>query len=121
MSNNITETIVNAVNAKAGYDVSTSYGPYIDAAAEGLLEREYDITEAVIEKVTQHFGVSRDDVMPYVEEVGLSVRPQPEPEVEEEPKTEDDRLTAIEKAVAGLAESVGELKALADRHLGSRF
>jgi hypothetical protein len=83
---NITETITAAlegVGVRAG-----SYSTYVNPVADALLEREYDITEQVIETVTQNFGVSREQVLPYVENIGLSVRPEPEPEPEATPVAE---------------------------------
>lgn len=74
----IRNTITTALSAQ-GINAD-GYGEYIDAAANALTEREYAFSEQIIDTVSHQFGVSRDEVQRRVEQLGMAVRPAPEPE-----------------------------------------
>ena len=117
-------TITETVNSALPTGAQARYPREYDALIAALTEREYQITEAVVAEVTQRFGVTQEQAESRAVSLGLSVRPapepEPEPEVEAEPKSIDERVTAIEGAVSQLVDAVAELTALANRHLGSR-
>ena len=117
-------TITETVNSALPTGAQARYPREYDALIAALTEREYQITEAVVAEVTQRFGVTQEQSESRAVSLGLSVRPapepEPEPEVEAEPKSIDERVTAIEGAVSQLVDAVAELTALANRHLGSR-
>lgn len=115
----IKETVDSALPVGAQSRYPGEYETLLDA----LNEREYQIVEAVVEGVVRQFGVTPEQVVPRLEALGLSVRPAPEPEPEPEPeapKSVEERVAAIESAVATLVDSVASLNELANRHLGAR-
>lgn len=126
---NIRETIEATITANINEDALTTYGPAITTVAEALQEREYAITEAIIEAATEQYSVNEGEVTSILEAAGLTLRPAPpiveEPAFAEETDdlvarfAEEDRFTRLEQTVDKLATTVANLAALAARHLGA--
>lgn len=102
--NTISQTITSALEAKGAgrHNIPAEFAPYVEAVEAALLERDYTITETVVNVVSTNFGMGAEQLEEHAERFGLSVRPQPEPEVEEEEEEEadqeEDGLTAPEGA-----------------------
>lgn len=77
MTASIRETIVNSLPGAAA---SSQYVGYVNDVEFALTEREYAFSEQIIDTVSHQFGVSRDEVQRRVEQLGMAVRPAPEPE-----------------------------------------
>lgn len=123
--NSIRETIEATITAEINEDALTTYGPAITTVTEALLEREYQIADHLIRVASTELDYSEETARDFIEQqVGLSVRPLPEPVVEEpavadgEP-VEEDRFARLESTVNTLAATVANLAALAQRHLGA--
>lgn len=122
----INETITAVVSEELGEDTSV-YTAAINAVSKALEEREYDITESVIEAAMEHTGFTRDEIEAEAVRAGLSLRPKPEPVVEEEPAAEaepasiEDRVVLLEAGQAQLQEGMNTLLAVAKRLAPSEF
>lgn len=135
MSATIRSTVETALS-NAG--VSTSgYTSYINTVVAALEEREFGITETIVDETAANFRVSKEQVTEQVKaKTALEFRPIPEPvvevpAVEEEAAEEADsegatksggkgkRIAVLEKAVADIQESINKLTTLAERHLGA--
>lgn len=131
MTTDIRTTIVDALALK--FDVSVDAieadnGHHITAAAEALVEREYEIAERLVDFGLQATEFDKESIENFVANAGLSVRPQPEPEPEEEPVVEElpaepgsyeQRIANLEAGQAQIIKSLGILTTLAETHLGS--
>lgn len=111
-----------------------NYGHVVGKVEVALLEREYTLTDAIVEGVVHQFGVSEEQVKSRLGALGASLRPEPEPEPEPElelPVADEDggvskgkgkkRVKALEEKVDKLADAVANLTDLAQRHLGVRL
>lgn len=97
----ITDTIEGVLdkheNLLAGY---TSIVENIkDELVAALDERDFQITDVVVEGVSSQFDVDADVVRDYAEDAGLSIRPEPEVE-EDEDDVEDEN--AVPESVASI-------------------
>jgi hypothetical protein len=118
----IRNTIVSSLSAEGINLDSYGYGAHVDAAVEALTEREYTLTDQIVERVHEEFGTSVDTLRAELEKIGAAVRPIPEPVVEEEPaapKSTDEKVDALTEALATLAGTVGKLVTLAETKLGA--
>jgi len=101
------------------------YGHYIDLAVEALEEREYNISDQLVQFAQEQTSYGEAAIRSILRETELSERPAPEPETvtpdDDEPLTEDERLTKIEDQIGKLVEVVGTLTDLAKRHLGANL
>lgn len=120
MTSAIRNTITTALASKG--ISADGYGEYIDVAVEALAEREYTIVETVVAKAENYYGSGYGEkAQEILSETSLSVRPAPEPVVEEapaEPLTTDEKIEKLFAAVNDLAGTVGKLATLAESKLG---
>ena len=135
MSASIRTTIATALST-AGINPD-SYASHIDTVATALEEREFTITETIVEETSRQFDVPAAVVAEQIKaKTALEFRPIPEPVVEiavEETVVEDDsedaegaakpggkseRISKLEDSVEELVGAVAKLTALAERHLG---
>lgn len=115
---NINRTTLDAVNSTganiAGYE---SVG---EAVVNALTEREYAITEAILDKVDIVFGTDyRTDAASLLADAGLAARPAPEPEAPAAPLSVEDRLVLIEETQVKMTEALDRLSRIAARFAGS--
>lgn len=102
-TNDIRTTVTTAVDEVAGYSVSGGYGSYITPAVDALTEREYVLSEKIVEAVVEQFDVPEALVKERLEGIGMAVRPEPEPEVAAEAEGEgDDRVSRLERKINAL-------------------
>lgn len=139
MTQSINSTISSALTEAGVSEYSrSSYQSYIDAVEKAVTERDYQISEALIEAASQQ-GIGERHATLLLVNAGLSVRPVvvPEPvavevEVEEEVTVEEDvveggkskgkngkRIDALEEKIDTLSGSIAQLVQLANRHLGA--
>lgn len=135
MSVTIRSTVETALS-NAGVP-TTGYTSYINTVVAALEEREFGITETIVEGVASQFSVDAETVTEAVKaRTNLEFRPIPEPvvdiEVDEVIEEEEEvsaecatksggkakRIAALEEKVGGLVAAVEALTALAKRHLG---
>lgn len=124
---------ITAVLTEQGINVDNGYSDAVDIVTKALTEREYELTERIVETVysnRDYIGdLSRDELEAHAEQIGLSVRPkpEPEPEVEEEPAAEaepasdDDRIRLLEEGQTEIRETLNTLLAVAKRLAPSAF
>lgn len=124
--NTAAATVTSALEA-AGVSEATinGYASYVNPVVEALTERDYQITEAVLEAVAAYLPVSKEEALEYAERLGLSVRPQPEPEVEEEDEEDArdfdsmstaEKLSEILSGLQGIGERISKLESAAQRN-----
>lgn len=117
----IRNTIATAAST-AGVNLDQyGYAEVVDGIVEALTEREYTLTDQIVERVNEEFGTSVDTLRSELENIGAAVRPIPEPVVEEEPAeplTTDEKIEKLFAAVNDLAGTVGKLTTLAESKLG---
>lgn len=130
MSATIRSTVESALS-NAGVPTA-GYESYINTVVTALEEREFTITETIVDGVVGQFGTDESDVVSAIKaRTNLEFRPIPEPVVEVEEEEEEapvegatksggkaKRIAALEEKVSEIAEAVAELAALAKRHLG---
>lgn len=130
MSATIRSTVESALS-NAGVPTA-GYESYINTVVTALEEREFTITETIVEGVVGQFGTDESDVVSAIKaRTNLEFRPIPEPVVEVEEEEEEapvegatksggkaKRIAALEEKVSEIAGAVAELAALAKRHLG---
>lgn len=77
---------------------------YVEEAVKVLTEREYTVSDAIIEQVTENFGVSEAEVKSRLVALGIAVRPEPEPEpvVDDEPVPTEERIASLEQKIDAL-------------------
>lgn len=84
----IRSTIVSALNDNHGID-TRQYAEYIDTVKDALVDREYQIADRIIEVALGETDYDREAIENLLFNAGLTYRPQPEPEVEEEPAADE--------------------------------
>lgn len=133
----INSTVSVVVASELGLGSVEQYTPAITKVTEALTTREYDIVDAVAERANTLYGVSKRDVANILHDAGLAQRPAPvavpvPPVVEDEDDNEDEaagaqlskkskgqRIADLEQGQVAILEALGELKSLAQRHLGA--
>lgn len=132
MTSTIQSTVASALSANG----LSQYNDYAKPVVTALEERDYQLVELITARVSSQFGVSAETVQQELGNIGMAVRPAPEPEptpedriladIAELPEDEapakkskkgkkgksSKRLDRIEATVNSLAE-------LAERHLGA--
>lgn len=124
MTINTISTTVSAALTEAGLSESaqSGYSTYVAKVEEALTERDYQITEQIVEALVDNGLVSEEQALAHAERLGLSVRPQPEPEVEEgdeveaEDMSDGDKLSAILSSLNSIGERLGKLESAAERN-----
>lgn len=116
----ISDTLLEALTA-SGISASAA-GPALGKAEELLKEREYVIADGIISEAAGRYGYG-EQAQSVLESAGLSMRPAPEPVVEEAPAEEapaDEETTVAQilALVKAQGESIEKLAAVARRHLG---
>lgn len=102
------------------------YGHYIDLAVEALEEREYNISDQLVEFALEQTSYGESEIRSILRETELSERPAPEPETvtpEEasEPQSDSERISKIEGQIEKVIEVLDRLTNLAKRHLGANL
>jgi lactam utilization protein B len=119
----IRETIEGIITATVenihGEFAARDWAPTIEAATEALTERAYAVREALIQTARFETDLSVSDVEEALDRVGLTARPEPAPEVEEEAvplpafqEVADPTQENGNPQIAQLIEQVGTLTAL---------
>lgn len=126
MTINTISATVSAALTEAGLSESaqSGYSTYVAKVEEALTERDYQITEQIVEALVDNGLVSEEQALAHAERLGLSVRPQPEPEVEDEEEDEveaedmsdGDKLSAILSSLNSIGERLGKLESAAERN-----
>ena len=80
MSNAIRNTITSTLAAQGVSAIG--YGRHIDAVVEALTEREYALTDRIVEALVTHTSLSRHDIVSHGAAIGLLFRPTPAPAAE---------------------------------------
>jgi hypothetical protein len=132
----INSTVTVVVSSELGMDTAGQYAGAIAKVSEALEAREYDIVDAIAERAEARYGVDVDEVRTILHEAGLSERPAPVVEPEEEAvttadveggkKSKGERIADLEEnqtktlsILTELAGSVRSLTELANRHLNA--
>ena len=102
------------------------YGHYIDLAVEALEEREYNISDQLVQFAQEQTSYGESAIRSILRETELSERPAPEPETvtpEEasEPQSDNERISKIEGQIEKVIEVLDTLTNLAKRHLGANL
>lgn len=113
-------TIRDTITSVLPSDIARGNSFIVDQAVSALTEREYAFSEQIIDTVSYQFGVSKEEVKARVEQLGMAVRPEPEPEpvapsVEELNDMLDAKPSKKGKK-GGLAKRVKRLEKLAREH-----
>lgn len=126
MTSDIRTTIVDAL-ASLGFDadhIESNYAEHITTAETALLEREWSVTDQLSAIALRETEFNEEQLNELFEQVGLSVRPKPEPVVEELPApveglSDSERIGNLEANMEKIIKSLGVLTMLAGKHLGS--
>ena len=102
------------------------YGHYIDLAVEALEEREYNISDQLVQFAQEQTSYGESAIRSILRETELSERPAPEPETVTpeqagEPQSDSERITKIEGQIEKVIEVLDTLTNLAKRHLGANL
>jgi hypothetical protein len=131
MTSDIRTIIVDALALKLDESpeyLENNYGTHVTTVTEALVERDYEITDRLVEVALGELSYDREAIENLLSSAGLYVRPQPEPTPEEEPVTEgepaepgnfEDRVSKLEQGQAQILEAIQGLTNLAQRHLGT--
>jgi hypothetical protein len=131
MTSDIRTIIVDALALKLDESpeyLENNYGTHVTTVTEALVERDYEITDRLVEVALGELSYDREAIENLLSSAGLYVRPQPEPTPEEEPVTAsepaepgslEDRVANHESGNGQLVEAVQGLTQLAQRHLGT--
>jgi hypothetical protein len=113
-------TIADTLN-NLGVDPD-SYSEQVSAVEHALLEREYSVSDQLTAIALRETSYSEEDLAQLFEQVGLSVRPKPEPEpvVEDEVAALfDESDTPVSRAeFSAVVGKLDKLILLAERHFG---
>jgi hypothetical protein len=127
MTSTVSTTVASALSANG----LSQYNDYAKPVVTALEERDYQLVELITARVSSQFGVSAETVQQELANIGMAVRPAPEPKpavaeepVAEEPVTAEGGPSKKGKKgkkgrVARLEATVSRLAELAERHLGA--
>jgi len=113
---------INTTLAGEGVNVE-DYSSHIGNVGMALVEREWAITDELKAVALRETEFNEEQLDELFGQVGLQVRPKPEPVIEvEQPAadlTADERITKLEQGQAQIVEALGTLTQLAQKHLGT--
>lgn len=111
----MTSTIKRTLDTALPVGAQSAYPSEYDSVLAALTNRDYTLTDQIVDVVHMEFGTDIDTVRGQLEMAGMAVRPAPEPVVEELPKAKK-----AKKAKSGkkdkTAKLVRKLVEAAQRH-----
>lgn len=106
-------TVKNTLDSALPAGAQDAYPvPYRDVLT-ALTERDYRLTDAIVETVHRHFGTSKETIQGQLEGIGMAVRPAPAPAVPDvaafEALYNEPAFVGTEKLKKGKKDSVKKL------------
>lgn len=123
----MTSAIRNTIVAALPFGAEDDYSGYISNVELALVERDWAITDQLKAIALRETEFNEEQLDELFGQVGLQVRPKPEPVIEVEPAVEQDPEAPVTRTefseliniVSKLGEELSGLAQLAQKHLGT--